>query len=81
MYTIYILKSIARKWVYVGMSSEFKTRLQRHQNGGVQSTKAYRPFIVLYTETQPDARSARLREKYLKSRSGKRWIYKNFIDK
>jgi len=46
MYTVYILKSKARKWVYVGMTTDIEARLARHQKGGVTSTRPYIPIIT-----------------------------------
>ncbi len=39
-----------------------------------RSTKAYRPFEVIYTEDLGDRKSAREREKFLKSGSGKEFL-------
>ena len=76
MYTVYAIASLNRKYVYVGFTSNLTERLLRHNNGLERTTKPYAPFLLVYTESAPDRPSARLREKYWKSRSGKRKIYK-----
>jgi putative endonuclease len=47
MYTIYALISKSRNWIYVGMTSDFKDRISRHENGYERTTKPYRPFISI----------------------------------
>ncbi|MEK6565860.1 MAG: GIY-YIG nuclease family protein [Bacteroidota bacterium] len=68
---VYILKSLVRDFVYVGSTEDFKRRLNEHNDGEVQSTKAFRPleinaFVAVKTE-----RKARELEKYFKTGSGK----------
>lgn len=75
MYTIYALASIHRKYVYVGLSSNLEQRMKRHNKGLEKTTKPYAPFILLYSESAPNRPDARRREKYLKSRIGKRLLY------
>ncbi len=74
MYTVYAIKSTIKEWIYVGMTSNLEERLKKHNSGHNKSTKPYAPFTLVYSETQPDRISARKKEKYLKSSSGKRWL-------
>ena len=65
--------------VYVGSRNDLKRRLKSHQNGQVQSTKAYylvklRSYVAVETETK-----ARELEKYFKSGSGKAVARKRFL--
>lgn len=65
--------------IYVGSSNDLKRRLKSHQNGLVQSTKAYYPvklrsYVAVETETK-----ARVLEKYFKSGSGKAVAKKRFL--
>ena len=74
MITVYAIQSIKRNYIYVGMSNTLERRIQEHNNGENKSTKAYRPFILIYSEVFPDRISARRREKYLKSGIGKEFL-------
>ncbi len=74
MYTVYILLSQARKYHYIGISSDFPAGLLRHNGGYEKTTKPYRPFIVLFTEEYRTRKEARAREKFLKSGRGREYI-------
>ncbi len=76
MYSVYAILSCNRKYVYVGLSANLKDRLSRHNAGREKTTKPYAPFIILYFEVGFDRQQARKREIYLKSRNGKRFLYK-----
>jgi predicted GIY-YIG superfamily endonuclease len=76
MYTVYIIRSQRKDWVYIGMTSNLEQRLEQHNRGYNPSTKFYRPYLLLHTETFNTSFEARVREKYLKTASGKRWIKK-----
>ena len=74
MYIVYAIKSKVKDWTYIGMTSNLERRLKQHNSGHNKSTKPYAPFELVYQEEQPDRVSARIREKYLKSASGRRWL-------
>jgi len=74
MYTVYVIKSDVRSFHYIGHTSNVVTRLKVHNYGKVQSTKAYRPFQIIYTEKFTDKSSAFRREMYLKSAEGNIWL-------
>ncbi len=76
MYTVYAIASIECKYVYVGLTSNIKNRLERHNKGDEKTTKPYSPYVLIYTEELEDRPSARKREKYFKSRTGKRFLYR-----
>jgi len=50
MYTVYVIKSIEKDWFYVGQSNNLIRRLEQHNKGYNRSTKAYRPFELVFTE-------------------------------
>ncbi len=56
------------------MTNDLERRIAEHNNGENKSTKAYRPFKLIYSETFPDRISARAKEKYLKSGIGKEFL-------
>ncbi len=66
MYYLYILKSAVKDWHYIGTSDNVEKRLREHNTGKTRSTKAYKPFIIIYTESFLDKTSARKREIFLK---------------
>ena len=74
MITVYAIKSINRNYIYVGMSQDIQSRIARHNNGYERTTRAYRPFILIYKEEFPTRLEARKKEKYLKSGSGKEFL-------
>jgi putative endonuclease len=76
-WTVYALKSLSRKYIYVGLTNNLARRFDEHQKGKVQSTKAYVPFKILYTESFDTRIEARKREKYFKSGIGKEFLKKS----
>ena len=74
MIFVYAIKSLSRNYIYVGMTNDLERRIAEHNNGENKSTKAYRPFKLIYSETFPDRISARAKEKYLKSGIGKEFL-------
>jgi putative endonuclease len=54
------------------MTQDLNARIERHNQGRERTTKAYRPFELIYTEVVNKGRKeARKREKYWKSGFGK----------
>jgi putative endonuclease len=80
MYIIYILESINTGRLYTGYTENIDVRLQNHNSGKVKSTKAYKPYRIIHTESYNDKTFARKRELFLKSGQGRKWIKEN-IDK
>jgi putative endonuclease len=74
MYTVYALCSTVRKYIYVGLTDNLERRFTQHNSGYEKTTRAYRPFQLVYTEVFPDRLSARAHEKYLKSGAGKEFL-------
>ena len=69
-YYVYILENADGSRHYVGMALDPEKRLKKHNSGLVFSTKAYKPWTIIYTERLDSRISARAREKFLKSYSG-----------
>ncbi|MBL7723535.1 MAG: GIY-YIG nuclease family protein [Chitinophagaceae bacterium] len=78
MIVVYAISSVERNYIYVGMTDNLERRLAEHNTGENRSTKAYRPFMLIYQEASIDRTTARKREKYLKSGDGKE-ILKSLI--
>ena len=72
MFWVYAIASTSRNYIYVGLTSDLEKRFSRHNRGQERTTKPYIPFIIIYSEEFPDRPSAREREKYLKTSTGKR---------
>ena len=69
MFYVYILKSKKDGQCYTGSTNDLKDRFKEHNNGKVLSTKARRPFELIYYEAYKSDHDARKREKNLKLRS------------
>ena len=74
MIYVYVLSSVARNYIYVGMSSDIERRISDHNNGYNKTTKPYRPFRVILVEEYETRDLARKREKYLKSGVGREYL-------
>jgi putative endonuclease len=72
MFYIYALSSLKRNYIYVGMTKDLDSRIERHNDGREKTTRAYRPFELIFSESLYVERAeARKREKYWKSGVGK----------
>jgi len=74
MYHVYAISSQVKRYIYVGLTSNLEERLRRHNKGYEQTTKAYRPFKLIYKEECDTRIEARQREKYFKSGTGKEFL-------
>jgi putative endonuclease len=74
MYKVYAIKSKNRNYIYVGLTTNLEERLNRHNSGKNRTTSAYSPFDLIYSEECFDRKSARVKEKYLKSGVGKEFL-------
>jgi len=68
---VYILISEKDRTRYVGMSQNPQRRLYEHNAGFSKYTKGKRPFKLMYQEMHESHQSAREKEKYFKSGSGR----------
>ncbi len=62
------------------MTKELTRRLKEHNNGYNKTTKPYRPFTLIHTETYSSRVEATVKEKHFKSGSGKEYIKQHFIN-
>jgi putative endonuclease len=76
---VYILMSRIRDFIYVGSTNDLTRRIGEHDAGLVQSTKAYRPLILVAYVAVPTERKARELEKYFKTGSGKAVLKKRIL--
>ena len=73
-YSVYLLYSPSFDRTYVGQTKEIDPRLSMHNAGRVRSTKAYRPWVLVYVEEYGTRSEAMAREKWLKSSRGRTFI-------
>ncbi len=67
MFFTYILYSTKWNRYYIGSCKNIEKRLKQHTSGAVQSTKAFRLWRVIYSESFPSNAAARKRELQIKS--------------
>lgn len=70
----YVLKSKKDGRWYIGSSNNLRKRFNMHNNGGVDSTRNRGPFTLIYYEACISDHDARVREKYLKTGMGRRYL-------
>ncbi len=68
---MYIIKSIAYDFIYVGFTKDLKNRFDEHNNKKELSTKHYAPFELIHYEAYRNSKDAKRREEYLKTTKGK----------
>ena len=69
MFYVYVLKSKKDLQLYTGSTNDLRKRFKEHNGGKVFSTKARRPFELIYYEAYKSEKDARVRESNLKLRS------------
>ena len=70
---LYVLKGKTGKR-YVGITNNLYRRLREHRKKATKGGQLINDFFVLYTEEFPDYKTAREREKFLKSGQGRKWL-------
>ena len=78
MWHVYVLKCTDQSF-YVGCTSNFTERLARHGKGQVSYTSSRLPVEVQVVISFRDKYTAFEFEKYLKSGSGRAFMYKRFL--
>ena len=68
MFYVYILKSKKDEEWYVGFTADLRRRFSQYASGLVVSTKARRPFELIYYEAYTSKDKARKREHNIKLR-------------
>ncbi len=74
MFYNYVLQSKKdNKW-YTGYADDLRKRIGEHNKGLVYSTRKRKPLELIYYEACLNEQDAKMREQYLKSGPGKRYI-------
>jgi putative endonuclease len=71
---VYVLRSIGSKTLYTGCTSDLRKRLIEHNSGKATYTKSRGPYELIYYEACIDEKDGFMREKYLKTGMGKRYL-------
>ena len=71
---VYVLHSASRGVFYKGSCADVERRLADHNAGRVRSTKSGRPWVLRHREDFGSKADALRRERFLKTRSGYRWL-------
>ncbi len=66
MYFLYVLRSLNYKRTYIGITGDVTKRVREHNGGLARSTRFYRPYVLVHTETFTNKSDARKREILLK---------------
>jgi len=74
MFYTYVLRSQVDGKFYTGFTNDLKRRLVEHNAGRVASTKNRIPLEVVYYEACRNEKDAIVREKYLKTAYGHRYL-------
>ena len=74
MYYTYVLRSQNDDKWYTGSTNNLRKRFNEHNSGKNRSTKGRGPFQMIYYEACINEHDARVRETYLKTGMGKRFI-------
>ena len=74
-----------REGLYIGYTTNLQRRIKEHNRGMSFSTKAYRPWHLIYCEAYLNEKDAKRRERYLKTNQGamllKRQLKEYFYEK
>ena len=81
MIIVYVIESLFDQTWYTGMAKNALDRLSEHNSGKNRFTKGHRPWKIIYTEQHTDWNMGRLREKYLKTAAGKKWLTNHLNNK
>ena len=73
MITVYVLKSKEGKR-YFGITNNLSRRLKENRLKKTKSGQLLKDFFVLHTEEFSDYKKARIKEKFLKSGQGRKWL-------
>ena len=74
MYFVYLIRSKKDRGFYVGITNDLERRLREHNQGIAKSTKARRPFELVYYEAHHNYRDADKRERFLKTGWGRNYL-------
>ena len=74
IFIVYAIISEVDGRIYVGFTNDLHRRIREHNRGRTKSTKAFKPWKLIYAEPFPSRAQARKKEIYLKGGSGKEFL-------
>jgi len=74
MYYIYVIRSKIDSRLYKGITNDLDRRIKERNTGKNKSTKAYKPWELVYFEKVDSSVEARNREKFFKSGIGRDFL-------
>lgn len=74
MHYVYLLQSEINNQLYIGYTTNVKQRILEHNRGDNSSTKAFKPWKLIFAEIYIEETDAKRREKYLKTNQGSRLL-------
>jgi predicted GIY-YIG superfamily endonuclease len=80
MFYSYLLK-LSNDDFYAGSTTNLKSRIEKHQSGGVPHTSKFRPLKLVWYSAFEKRELAASFEKYFKSSSGKAFRNKHLLGK
>jgi len=81
MHYVYILLNEAKTRTYTGVADDVNKRLTLHNAGRVKTSRPYRPYNIIHTESFETLKEARQKEKFYKSTTGRRRLKEMFFSK
>ena len=79
MYYVYILLNERNIETYTGVADDVNKRLAEHNAGRVKSSRPYRPYKIIHTESFETLKEARRKERFYKSTTGRRKLKEMFF--
>jgi len=80
MYYVYILQSSKSSIRYYGYTIDLRKRFREHNSGKSNFTKGHMPWKLVWYAAFDNIKKAKDFELYLKSGSGKAFVYKRLVD-
>ena len=80
MYYVYILKSSKSGILYYGYTEDLRRRVEEHNTGKSKFTKGHVPWKLVWYCAFENKNKAKDFELYLKSGSGKAFVYKRLVN-
>lgn len=73
MFYVHILRSKKDpNRIYIGYTTNLEQRINKHNEGSVQSTKPYYPWSLIFYEAYLSKKDAKRREQYFKTTKGRK---------
>lgn len=80
MFYVYILQGSKSGVLYYGYTTDLRKRFKEHNEGKSRFTKGHLPWKLVWYSAFKDKKKAEDFELYLKSGSGKAFVYKRLVN-